>query len=169
MRLFFGLPFDAEARAAFLQVQGRLAERAEGGKFTAAENFHLTLAFLGEVDESRLGELLAILRENPIPPIDLLFDRVGQFKGGVWYLAPRTCATLFFGQVGLESALRRAGFFQEKRIYQPHLTLGRGVLFSNGEELPPFLEQPVPAHTPGAALFHSHRIGGMLRYTQLAP
>lgn len=169
MRLFFGLPFDAESRAALLQVQRRLAEHAEGGKFTAAENFHLTLAFLGEEKEERLGELQAILRENPIPPMNLLFDRAGRFDNGVWYLAPRTCTALLSGQARLEFALRQAGFLLEERPYRPHLTLGRKVLFFKGKDPPQLLEQPVPAHSPGAALFHSHRIGGLLRYTQLAP
>ncbi len=102
MRLFFGLPFDAETCAAVRRVQSlRLEECAQRGRFTDPGNFHLTLAFLGEVEEERLKTLGTILRENPIPPIDLLFDRLGQFGGGIYYLAPRTCPTLFEGAGGV--------------------------------------------------------------------
>ncbi|MGI5973611.1 MAG: RNA 2',3'-cyclic phosphodiesterase [Oscillospiraceae bacterium] len=169
MRLFFGLPFDAETCAAVRRVQSRLEECAQRGRFTDPGNFHLTLAFLGEVEEERLKTLRTILRENPIPPIDLLFDRLGQFGGGICYLAPRTCPTLLKGQAALESTLRRAGFELEERLYTPHLTLGRKVVFSAGKDLSGSLEPPVPAHSSGAALFHSHRVGGCLRYTRLEP
>lgn len=167
MRLFFALPFDAGARAAFGRVQQDLARRAAGGKFPPAENFHLTLAFLGEVDAGRLGGLQTLLRENPVPPLDLLFDRVGQFQGGIWYLAPRTSPPLLSGQAALAAALRRVGFPLEERPYRPHLTLGRKVTFPAGENPPDLPKEPIPARSSGAVLFHSHRVEGRLQYTPL--
>lgn len=169
MRLFFGLPFDFKTQTALLQVQRELAEYATEGKFPPAENFHLTLVFLGEVKAVRLGELRDILRENPIPPLDLLFARVGQFRGGTWYLDPQPNAVLLSGQAALETALRGAGFPLEARPYHPHLTLGRKVVILPPGRAPTgLLKVPTLAHSSGAVLFHSHQVDGRLQYTPVS-
>ena len=83
MRLFIGLPFPHQARRDFLLVQKQLQKNAVKGNFTAVGNFHLTLAFLGEVEEERLPAVFPVLESAPIPPIELVFDSLGYFEGGI--------------------------------------------------------------------------------------
>ena len=169
MRLFFGLSFDPPARAAFAAVQAQLRRMAERGNFTAPENFHLTLAFLGEVEPARLPELFSLLRTASFPPLALTFDRLDRFDGGIWHLDPMPSAALSEGQAGLEAALRAAGFPLEDRPYVPHLTLGRKLVLPDGSDPAGPLEKSIAAHSPGPRLFHSHREEERPHYTPLDP
>lgn len=169
MKLFIGLPFPHQARRDFLQVQKRLERNAVKGNFTAVENFHLTLAFLGEVEPERLPQIFSALEEAKIPPLELIFDRLGSFEGGIWYLSPVSCSALTDGQRRLAKSLRERGFSLENHDYIPHLTLGRKILLREGYVPQKILRHPISARSEGARLFHSHRVEGELRYDILSP
>lgn len=88
MRLFYGLPFPHRVRRDLLLAQRPLLQNSIRGNFTSVTNFHLTLAFLGEVEEARLPLLFSILDAAKQPPFDLLFTHLDHFDGGIWYLSP---------------------------------------------------------------------------------
>ena len=170
MRLFIGLPFPHQVRRDFLLVRKRLERNAERGNFTAVNNFHLTLAVLGEVEESRLPDAFAALEEASMPPpVELTFDGLSHFEGGIWYLAPGSCPTLTEGQERLTKALNRKGFYLEPKPYIPHLTLGRKIVFREGYVPRKILARPISARSEGPRLFLSHRVEGELRYDILTP
>lgn len=169
MRLFIGLPFPHQARRDFLQIQKRLQRNAGKGNFTAVENFHLTLAFLGEVEPERLPRIFFALEEAKAPPLELVFDRLDSFDGGIWYLSPASCPALTDGQRRLAEALRKRGFSLAEQPYIPHLTLGRKILLREGYVPRKVLRHPISARSEGARLFHSHRVEGHLRYDILSP
>ncbi len=169
MRLFIGLPFLHQARRDFLLVQKQLQRNAIKGNFTAVGNFHLTLTFLGEVEESRLSAVFDALDHAPTPPVELTFDRLDCFEGGIWYLQPVSCPSLFKEQAELERALRKQGFRLEERPYIPHLSLGRKVVLREGYQPPKTLGRPISARSEGLRLFLSHRVDGELRYDILEP
>ncbi len=163
MRLFIGLPFSHQARRDFLLVQKGLQRNALKGNFTAVGNFHLTLVFLGEVEEGRLPAAFAALEETSLPPVELVFETLGSFEGGIWYLTPKPCPALTEGQKKLTEALERNGFHLEPRTYVPHLTLGRKIFLREGYTPPRRLGRPIPARSEGPRLFLSHRVEGDLR------
>ena len=169
MRLFVGLPFPHQVRRDLLLLQKNLQRKAVKGNFTAAYNFHLTLVFLGEVEESRLPDAFAALEAAPMPPVELTFDRLDHFEGGIWYLSPQACPPLIQGQKQLEEALLQRGFSFEKRLFIPHLTLGRKIRLEEGASLPKALRRPIHARSEGPRLFLSHRVEGELRYDILTP
>lgn len=169
MRLFIGLPFPHQARRDFLLVQKRLQRNAVKGNFTSGGNFHVTLAFLGEVEEDRLPAVFEAMERVPMPPVELLFDRLDCFDGGIWYLSPRPCPPLMEGQDRLARALRDRGFSLAQRPYIPHLTLGRKVFLREGYGPRKVLSRPIPARSEGPRLFLSHRVEGELRYDILTP
>lgn len=169
MRLFIGLPFPHQARRDFLLVQKQLQKNALKGNFTAVGNFHLTLAFLGEVEEARLPAVFAALDLAPMPPIELIFDSLGYFEGGIWYLRPAPCPILMKGQEKLMDALERSGFALDAPPYIPHLTLGRKIVLRGGCTPPGSLGRPITARSEGPRLFHSHRVEGELRYDVVVP
>lgn len=169
MRLFIGLPFSHQARRDFLLVQKQLQKNAVKGNFTAVGNFHLTLAFLGEVEEERLPAVFPVLESAPMPPIELVFDSLGYFEGGIWYLRPTPCPPLIKGQKKLMDALERSGFVLGAPPYIPHLTLGRKIVLRDGYTPPKSLSRPVAARSEGPRLFHSHRVEGELRYDVILP
>ena len=56
MRLFIAIPFEPPMLDALTQVQASLKAGGVRGGFTARQNLHMTLAFLGEVRDPRLAE-----------------------------------------------------------------------------------------------------------------
>src|SRR5262245_15518533 len=57
MRTFIAIEIPAEIRSALAALQTDLRRAGADVSWTKPENVHLTLKFLGEVDESRIGEI----------------------------------------------------------------------------------------------------------------
>ncbi len=130
MRLFVALELPASHRASLTEVCER--GRRGGVRWVPAENVHLTLKFLGEVDEARIPKIEEALasvaaRARPFP---LSLAGCGCFPN---VRAPRVVwlglaegageAQALAGAV--EDALRPVGFAPERRPFKPHLTIGR--------------------------------------------
>ena len=56
MRLFIAVSFPAPLREQLRQAAGRLQGQCLRGRFTLTDNFHLTLAFLGETERRAAAE-----------------------------------------------------------------------------------------------------------------
>ena len=57
MRLFVALDLPQSARQMLLSLQDNLEQLGMGGRRTREENLHLTLRFLGDVDERKAPEI----------------------------------------------------------------------------------------------------------------
>jgi 2'-5' RNA ligase len=130
MRLFVALELAESHRASLAGVCER--GRRGGVRWVAAENVHLTLKFLGEVDEGQVPAVEAALAAaaDAAPPFALALEGGGCFPNarspnviwvGVAEGAPE--AGRLAGEV--ERALAPLGFPPEKRGFRPHLTIGR--------------------------------------------
>ena len=138
MRLFFAIMLPDEARNAVAQVQANLRDGmgAEGIRWTLPEQWHITLKFLGETDESRLDAVIESAREiaTRFAPFALTIGKVSVFP------SQRSPQTLWLGieselrngvpvlnslAESLNSELEKAGFEREAKRFSPHLTLAR--------------------------------------------
>ena len=125
MRLFVGLDFPWETKQQLASLGGGIP----GARWVPAENFHLTLRFIGEVPPHRAEEIdgaLAALRGRAFP---LVLSGVGTFaKGGqetaLWVGVEKNPA-LEALRAKIETALQRAGCEPERRRFTPHITLAR--------------------------------------------
>ncbi len=126
MRLFTGIALPPEARAPLLALVDHLRPLAALA-WTPEAKLHITTKFIGEWPESRLAELQQVLSAVTISePVDIHICRLG------WMPNPRSPLTLFAGvemsthlpQL-TEEILEGLGILKEKRIYRPHVTLGR--------------------------------------------
>ncbi len=128
MRLFTGLDLPAEVvrnLEQFLQ-QIRPAARIN---WSPPANLHITTKFVGEWPEERLSELQSALAGlPPREPIPVQIRKVGFFPNPH---SPRNfwCGIEAPGLAELAADTNRAatslGIVDEKRAYQPHLTLAR--------------------------------------------
>ncbi|MCI8496945.1 MAG: RNA 2',3'-cyclic phosphodiesterase [Clostridiales bacterium] len=172
MRLFLAVNFDGALKDALFHTAQALKEQAAGGNFTRRENFHLTLAFLGEQPDSRVPAVRRAMEATPFSPFDLRFQRLGWFRrsgGDLYWLGAKDCPALMKMQKRLCAELRREGFELETRPFRPHLTLGREVRLPKRFDHAAF-EAGLPdldAHVEKISLMKSERIRGVLTYTEL--
>lgn len=181
MRLFVALDLDAAAKAAVAAAQANVREAAQGGapiRWVGPEAMHITLVFLGELDDARAAAVgSAIGRPLAQPPFELTLGGLGVFppRG-----APRA---VWVGVSGGEPALRKfrdalvervasAGVTLESRPFAPHLTLGRWKLSRPSDRSRALAAapapQPVRIPVDHATLYRSRLSASGPVYTELA-
>ena len=131
LRMFFALPVDETAREAMAPVHALLRERSSGITIVRPENYHLTLKFLGGVDEQVARNLsggMGAMRGDR-GPLDCELARLGAFPdmrrpAVLWagIRAPESLGALFDE---IEKLAEGNGFPRERRPFRPHLTLAR--------------------------------------------
>jgi 2'-5' RNA ligase len=132
MRLFFALWPPADTAHALAQWAHE-AQRATGGKTTAEEKIHLTLAFLGDADA---GKAIAAARRvsgkaHALPIEEARYVRENQM---IWVRPRETPPSLkaLFDSLSME--LYREEFILERRPFAAHVTLIRKA---RNAKLPP--------------------------------
>lgn len=124
-RLFVALALPAPVRERLAQLQSGL----ERVRWVEPENFHLTLRFVGEVDDGTADDLDASLTGLTAPSFSLGLSGIGHFEkrghpSAVWAgVAPNPALNAL--QQRVEAATRRAGLPAEGRKFRPHVTLAR--------------------------------------------
>jgi 2'-5' RNA ligase len=125
IRLFVALELPVAIRERLAGLGGGVP----GARWTEVQNLHLTIRFIGEVENGLLPDIDAALAGVSAPTFDLVLDGVGQFGSGsrsriLWAGVERNDALFHLNQK-VESALVRAGLPAEERRYSPHVTLAR--------------------------------------------
>jgi 2'-5' RNA ligase len=128
LRLFFALwPDDPVRRAAANAARVPLAPCR--GKPMAVPNYHITLAFLGDVPADRIDCLYHLAEGLRGEPFELRLDTFGFFERArvVWLGPSEEPPALADFQARLNQALPRCDLVPEGRPYHPHLTLLRNA------------------------------------------
>lgn len=161
MRVFFALWPTAEA-ARDLHAVAAAAGRECGGRAMRRDTLHLTLAFVGEVADDRLPDLLAAAATVAGERFELVLDRLVWWRHNriLWAGCRETPDALAGLAGGLAAALRAAGFPIERRPFAAHLTLVRDC---PGERLPG-LAAPVGWPAAEFVLVRSRRSAEGSRY-----
>ncbi|WMJ87314.1 RNA 2',3'-cyclic phosphodiesterase [Anaerocolumna sp. MB42-C2] len=174
LRLFIAINFSEDIKSNLFHLTEVLKKNSSGGHFTARENFHLTLAFIGEtkdreqviqaidnaVDKGRISEFL------------LKFGGFGRFKGrdgDIFWVGVEKNPILTELNNELVRALKTFEFKVDDKEFKPHLTLGRGIKLKNGYIAKDF-EQIIPLmsmEVKEIKLMKSERMNGRLVYTEI--
>ena len=121
MRTFISINIPEEIRKEVKKIQDFLPEFS--GKKTEVENLHLTLKFLGEIEEEKIGEVKEKLREIKIEKFETEIDEIGVFSEEfiriVW-LHMKDCDDL---QKQIDIALKN--LFEPEKRFMSHLTITR--------------------------------------------
>ncbi len=164
MRLFVAINFNDETRARLLALRDELRSRSVRGNFSAPENLHLTLAFIGEVSPKKVDKIEAILETVAFKPFDVSINRLGTFsRGTLWWAGLREDKPLMDLQHEIEHKLALCGFEMDGRKYNPHITLGREVV----TDVSPWRIEPFGETVTSVELMKSERIDGKLTYTAI--
>lgn len=136
MRLFIALEIPEDVRSEIARSAAAMEKTWSAGRLIPPENYHLTLAFLGEIPESRAADVISAMEACPSPPPTLAVEGFGRFRhrgGDILWRQVRGGNTLSSLQRRLTRELTRRGFALEKREYSPHLTVARKVILSRSE------------------------------------
>ena len=133
MRLFVAIELDDGARIAIADEQRRLKRLVGEGalKWVRPEHMHLTLAFLGEVDEDRSRALVDAMRKSIAhAPVAIAFGGIGLFPPHgpprvLWLGVSAGEAEVIDIQRVVAERVRGVGVELEARPFHPHLTLAR--------------------------------------------
>ncbi|MCY1272508.1 RNA 2',3'-cyclic phosphodiesterase [compost metagenome] len=139
LRLFFALPCPSPLAQDIASWRDSLELR---GRPIAADNLHITLAFLGNQPRGRVAELQMLAGGLTASRFELVLDRLDLWRNGLLHLSPsRVPADLLQLTHDLREALQAGGFELEKRAFHPHLTLVRHSQQPSGTAVPPFAWQ----------------------------
>lgn len=174
IRLFTAVEIPESVRLRLSLLQGGVP----GARWSPVENLHLTLRFIGEVDEPTAHDIDDILSGLRSPAFELRLRGVGEFGGqdahAIWAgVAP--CPRLHRLAAKIERALQRIGLAAERRKYAPHVTLAR-LKATPAHKVQEFLAAHNPFDSgPFAAgaysLFSSHQTarGSLYRAERIYP
>lgn len=125
-RVFFALWPDEGVRKALAAATGKL-HALHGGRQTRPDSIHLTLVFIGQVDQERIHELLVMAQAIQVAHFDIDFDKAECWRHNrIGCLgASETPEGLRALVMALESGLKTLEIPYDKRPYKPHITLLR--------------------------------------------
>ena len=123
-RLFTALEVPDEVGAALSTYRGGLS----GARWIDVENYHVTLRFLGDVDEETAQEAAYELGKIRRAPFDVVIEGLDAFGGSrpralIARVAPSPAIIEL--QAEHERLIRRTGLPSESRKFTPHVTLAR--------------------------------------------
>ena len=139
IRSFIAIPLESEISRGATKLIQRVRQDGDAIRWVPTDNLHLTLKFLGEVDNVEVPEICNVMRQvcEPFDPFNLVFTGMGGFPSldrlRVIHVGVDDESGALVRLVGeLESQLAELGFKPEPRDYRPHLTLGRTRSGSRG-------------------------------------
>lgn len=159
-RLFIALELPEEIKERLVACCGGV----EGARWQSAGQMHLTLRFIGEVNQPQKLDIRAALSSISFPPFEVTLDGVGLFgkarKPRALWVGVKNAEPLKHLHEKIDQSLAAAGFQPEERKFTPHVTLAR---FRGGRanRLEDFLEHYAGLSLPAfqvssLALFSSH-------------
>ena len=167
MRLFVAINLSEGTRSRIASFGKELRSLSKRGAFTRSENIHLTLAFIGECDDTQANAVRAAMYETDIRPFTITTDALGRFRRYgetyTWWAGIAKNEYLDDMQHRLAERITSKGVGMDDRKYKPHITFGREIVSQTG----PWNIEPFDEPVGSIELMRSERIDGKLTYTTI--
>lgn len=132
MRCFAALALPPSVRSLLVRVQEALRRADADVNWVREENLHLSLKFLGELEEEAVATLMGMLSLEALrwPKLNLTFGGVGTFPDHgsprvVWAGCGGDLKALAALAGAIERSAEQVGVPREHRPFVAHLTIGR--------------------------------------------
>jgi 2'-5' RNA ligase len=132
MRAFIAIDISSEIKDALGRIESHLKYAGADVKWVDPDIIHLTLKFLGEIDDKKAEEVKAALdaAADSMEPFELGLKDIGAFPDMdnprvIWVGLGKGSSEVSSLAAHLEEELSRIGFAKEVRPFSPHLTIGR--------------------------------------------
>lgn len=139
IRAFVGIRIDPGMARRIAEIQSQLKGSLSGIRWVGTNNLHLTLKFLGEVEEGKVEPISEALERalQDAGQFSILGRGIGVFpdirRARVLWVGLESGSLASVAE-NVESALEPIGFPKEKRGFRPHLTIGRWRNFDGRPE-----------------------------------
>lgn len=157
MRAFIALE-PPEGFVEDVAAMARVLGAAVEGRFVPRQNYHVTLAFLGDIDEAQAREAMDAMDEAcaeaaavPMRPDGL--GKFGRASDSTLWLGLAPDAELAGLADRLREVLRSRGIGFDGKPFLPHITLARRAKLPKGAL--PELALPLPCNAARVTLFKS--------------
>jgi len=131
-RLFIAAPVDPQVKTRMSFLASAQRERLAFRKWVHGDDYHVTLQFLGDTDETKEAEVRRLLQRaaSAAEPFRLAAEGFGAFgppaaPSVLWLGVKGELAALRQLHAAVEAAMAQAGFARETKPFRPHLTLAR--------------------------------------------
>lgn len=132
IRTFIAIPTPDNVRQVLSDIQSELKSSHAEVKWEQPEKLHITLRFLGDVDEQQLPHLIkdcATIMCN-LNSFSLIYEGLGCFPDPrnpriIWAGSHNDDGRLIYMKKEVEDIAARYGFERETRPFHPHITLAR--------------------------------------------
>ena len=168
VRLFAGIPLDDAARSYVASAVETLIRDDVRARWVPPENWHVTMAFLGDVDDDRSLAAAAAFSTIALPlSFSLNLSHVGAFptakRPRVLWVGGEPSSVFKQAAIAVREAFTPLGFHFDDEL-QAHVTVGR----SNGTTMlrVPSLGPPIAMPVTRVALFESVRMPAGVRYVE---
>lgn len=125
MRLFIANPLPKAVKKRLAD----LSQPIEGVRWQKGRQYHLTLKFLGETDESKTEELKQKLGEIDFKTFSITLDHLGYFprhrRPKVLWVGIKESEKVVKLYEKIEEKCVSIGFKADNRTFRPHITLAR--------------------------------------------
>jgi 2'-5' RNA ligase len=132
IRSFIAVPLSGEIAHATGKIVREIDKVATGIKWVEPENMHLTLKFLGDIDENETWEVCRAIAKavGNMEAFDIECQGVGAFPSNekpktLWIGITQGKESLGQLQQAVDDAMADLGFRREPPRFSPHLTIGR--------------------------------------------
>lgn len=127
MRTFIAIEMPKEIKEILLEAQKQI--NTEKAKIRPAKAFHLTLKFLGEVEEKKIEDIKSALKEIKFEKFNTALTEIGVFPNEsyirvVWAGLDDSKGKIKKLQQEIDEKFQKLGFKKDTRFH-PHVTLAR--------------------------------------------
>ena len=155
VRAFIAIAVSEPVLNSCEEIMARLRNLNVHGRFSKTESIHLTLQFLGNIEEDQIVRIAQVLEQagSGVAPFDLEVGRLGVFPHlthpRVVWIGVEPVDALMTLQSKIQQGLEPLGFPKENRDFHPHLTLLRLKSRKNLRQLAQYIDTEGPGLRAG--------------------
>ncbi len=131
IRSFIAIELGSDLREGIAGIQEKLRSSRADVRWVKPESIHLTLKFLGDIEEGDVDSIADCLKRaaDGLSPFTVEIREVGAFPNlrnpRVLWVGVSENSSLSMIQSKIEEEIEGLGFPREGRPFRPHLTVGR--------------------------------------------
>lgn len=171
MRVFIGIELNEKSKKQLFEIEQQLKNYCSRGNFTALDNFHLTMQFIGQATKDDIEQFKKVLHDTAAKskPFEITINALGEFpkkKRSVVWVGPERSSELLILYNQLHVQFNHQQWTIQKKPFIPHITLGRNLLLTESfADLEQLLNwEPISVNIEYITLFESVRINNQLVY-----